>query len=153
MVSARCDLAGVGDYDLRPHCVDPAGVDVTHAARLFEHILEVGDGRCACHRGGTDSPDVANAGHNKIYWWERARFRRAGLPLRFYHDRLRRGFRFSFAHRFGHDAENAGTRIPDSRHRLWGNGDRNDGCVDGDDRCVCAFTGRILRDQYHRHSC
>ena len=95
---------------------------------------------------GADPPDIANAGDHKIHRRQWPRICRPSLSLCMYHDRLRRGLRFSFSHCLGHNAENAATRVPNTQYRLWRDGDRNDGCFDGDDRRVRAATGRIFRD-------
>ena len=68
------------------------------------------------------------------------------FPVRLHHHRLRRRFRFSFAHCFGHHAENDQARVARPQHRLWRDGRRNDGRLDGDDRGVRFGTGRIFRD-------
>ena len=47
VVSARPEMAGVGDHDLRPGGLDPAGLDVADAARLSQHVFETWDGRGA----------------------------------------------------------------------------------------------------------
>ena len=145
-------MAGMGDHDLRTGRVDFAGVDVAHAARLSQHVFETWHRGDARGRGGADSSDAANAGHHKIHRRQRSCFRRTGVSLRLHHHRLRRGFRISLAHCFGHDAENDQARVANPQHRLRRDGDRDDGRVDGDDRRVRAATGRIFRDQHERNA-
>ena len=72
-------------------------------------------------------PDAADAGDHEVHRWQWTCFRRPGFSLCLHHDRLRRGLRVSFAHRFRDDAENDRARIANPRHRLWRDGDRDDG--------------------------
>ncbi len=120
--------------DLRLRGLRAAGLVAAHSARLSEHFSEAGNGRGARDRGDPDPSDAANAGAFALHRWDRSCLCRTGFSLRLHHDRLRRGFRFSLADRIRHDAENAGTRIAHSRHRLRRDGDRDDGRADGVDR-------------------
>ena len=147
LVSARPEMAGLGDYSLWFGGVDPAGVAAAHAARLFEHIFEtrngggVGSGRDRAASDTVDAFDLA------LCRWHRSGVRGSGVSLCFHHHRLRRGFRFPFARRLGNDSQNARARVAHSPDRLRGHGDRDDGSAHGDDRGLRAGTGRIFRDQ------
>ena len=129
-------MARLGDHDLRAGGIDPAGVDVADAAGLSQHLHENRHRRCACGRGGLDSPGAANAGADKIHRRERIGFCRSGVSFCLHHHRVWRRFRISLAHRFGNDTENAGARIADPGHRLRGHDYRDDGGINGDDRCL-----------------
>ena len=143
-------MAGLGDYGLRLGGVDSAGVDVTDPTRLSQHLSENRHGRRPCCGGVVDSPGAANAGADKIHRWKRIGFRRAGFSFCFHYHRVRCCFGVSFAHRFGNNAEDAGARVTDSRHRLRRDDYRDDGRVNGDDRGVRDSAGRILCHQYQR---
>src|SRR5207247_2590819 len=82
-------LAGLGDYGLRLGGVDSAGVDVTDAARLSQHVFENRHGRRP--RGGSrvDSPGAANARADKIHRWKRTSFRRARFSICLHYHRMR----------------------------------------------------------------
>ena len=73
-----------------------------------------------------------------------------GFSFCLHYHRVRCCFGLSFAHRFGNNAEDAGARVTDSRHRLRGDDYRDDGRVNGDDRGVRDSAGRIFRHQYQR---
>ena len=115
-------------------------------------FLKLGTVAHARRRGRADQSDAANARHYKIHRRQRPCLCRAGVSLCLYHHRLRRRFRFSFAHCFGHDAENDQARVAHPQHRLRRDGSGNDGRVDGDDRGVRVGTRRIFRDQYKRNA-
>src|SRR5438105_509479 len=117
----------MGDHDLRIGRVDSAGLDVAHAARLFEHVFEARNGRCAGSRSYSDSSDAANAIPDEIHRWLGTCFRRTSVSVRLHHDRVWRGVGISFADRVGDDAEDAGARVTDSRYRLWRDDYRDDG--------------------------
>jgi len=137
-------MARMGDHGLRTSGVDPASVDATHAAGLPEHVLEARHGCHARRSRGSDPPSITNAGDHKIHRRQWPRICRSSLSLCMYHDRVWRSFRFSFSHCLGHNAENAAARVPNTQYRLWRHGDRNDGCIDGDDRGMRAATRRVL---------
>ncbi len=59
---------------------DPAGLDVANTARLFEHVLEIGNGGCARCRRHCDSSDTANAGADAALSTAADLF----LPVRFF---------------------------------------------------------------------
>ena len=65
------EMARLGDHDLRPGGVDPAGLDVAHAARLSQHVFETWDRRGAGGRGDSDSSDAADAGADALHRWQR----------------------------------------------------------------------------------
>ena len=73
-----------------------------------------------------------------------------GFSICLHHHRVRCCFRVPFAHRFGNNAEDAGARVTDSRHRLRRDDYRDDGRVNGDDRGVRDSAGRIFRHQHQR---
>src|SRR5206468_7265186 len=86
----------------------------------------------------------ANASDYQIHRWQRPRLCGPGISLCMHHHRLRRGLRVSFSNCFWHHAENDHTRIANTQHRLWRDGNGNDGCPDGDDCSVCASTGEYF---------
>ena len=92
------------------------------------------------------NPSLQMPADYKIHRRQRPCLRRTGVSLRLHHHRLRRRFRFSLAHCFGHDAENDQARVARPQHRLRRDGDRNDGRINGDDRGVRVGTRRIFRD-------
>src|SRR5882724_7802437 len=141
-------MAGLGDYGLRLGGVDSAGVDVTDSTRLSQHLSENRHGRRSCCGGVVDSPGAANAGADKIHRWKRIGVRRPGFSFCLHYHRVRCCFGVSFAYRFGNNAEDAGARVTDSRHRLRCDDYRDDGRVNGDDRGVRDSAGRILCHQY-----
>ena len=134
-------MARMGDHDLWSGRLHPAGVDAPDAARLSEHVFEAWHGCHARGSRGPDPSDITNAGDHKIHRRQRPRVCRSSLSLCMHHDRLRRSFRFSFSYCLRDDAENAEARIANTHYRLRRDGDRNDGCFDGDDRSVRVATG------------
>ena len=145
-------MARLGHHALWPRRVDSARLDVAHPARLSQHVFETWHSRHAGRRGRVDQSDPANARPYKIHRRERTCLRRAGVSLCLHHHRLRRGFWFSLAHCFGHDAEDDQARVAHSQHRLRRDGSGNDGRINGDDRGVRVGTRRIFRDQYKRNA-
>ena len=150
LVSTRSKMDRLGDHDLRVGGVDPPSLDAAHAARLLEHVFETGNGRGPRACRGFAASNVVDAVDLALCRWKWTGIRRAGVSLCFYHDRLRRGLRFSFAHRFGHDAKDARAGVAHSRDRLWRDDHGDDGGIDGHDRSMCFATGRIFRDQRER---
>ena len=101
-------MAGLGDYGLRLGRVDSAGVDVTDAAGLSQHVFENRHGRRARCGSSADSPGAANAGVDEIHRWNRISFRRTRFSVCLHYHRVRCGFGVPFAHRFGDNAKDAG---------------------------------------------
>ena len=90
------------------------------------------------------NPTLRDAGDYQIHRWQRPCLCRPCISVCMHHHRLWRSLRVSFSNRFRHNAENDQTRVASTQHWLRRNGDRNDGCPDGNDRSVCASTRRIF---------
>src|SRR5439155_25212773 len=105
LVSARPEMAGLGDYSLWFGGVDPAGVAAAHAARLFEHIFETRNGGSVGSGRDRAASDTVDAFDLALCRWHRSGVRGSGVSLCFHHHCLRRGFRFPFARCLGNDSQ------------------------------------------------